>query len=121
MKDDCKSLVDTTDTISRDAYSIPTLNTHLDELRQLSAKLDHYKQVLAMKNEHPSRKIDPPYSLAELHTNINRTLIQCLDTYREHNEVASNINRENSYFKMSFGPGSRPKNCTPKFSLTTQN
>ena len=94
MKDDCKSLVDTTDTISRDAYSIPTLNTHLDELRQLSAKLDHYKQVLAMKNEHPSRKIDPPYSLAELHTNINRTLIQCLDTYREHNEVASNINRE---------------------------
>lgn len=95
MQNDCRSLVDTTDIISRDADSIPTLNAHLDELRQLSKKLDHYKQLVAKKNEHPSRKIDPPYSLAELHTNIHKTLTQCLDAYREHNEVASNVNREN--------------------------
>lgn len=94
MKNDCKSLVDTTEIISRDTHSIPTLNAHLDELRQLSLKLDHYKQLVKTKNEHPSRKIDPPYSLAELHTNINQTLTQCLDAYRDHNEVASNVNRE---------------------------
>ena len=94
MKNDCNSLVDTTDTISRDAYSIPSLNAHVDELRQLSLKLDHYKKLVNTKNEHPSRKIDLPYSLAELHTNINQTLTQCLDVYRDHNEVASNVDRE---------------------------
>jgi hypothetical protein len=99
MKDDCKSLADTTEIISRDTYNIPSLNAHLDELRQLSSKLDHYKELVAKKNEHPSRKIDPPYSLAELHTNINKTLTQCLDAYRNHNKVASNVNREEQLLK----------------------
>ena len=94
MKTDCNSLADIIGAISRDTHSIPALNTHLDELRQLSTKLDSYTQLLTMKNEHPSREIDPPFSLEELHTNINRTLTQCLDAYREHNEVASNVNRE---------------------------
>lgn len=93
METDCNSLVDIIDAISQDTHSIPALNAHLDELKQLSSKLDDYKQLLTKKNEHPSREIAPPFSLGELHTAINRTLTKCLDAYREHNEVASNVNR----------------------------
>lgn len=91
---DYNSLIEIQKIISQDLHIIPTLNDYVSTLTQLSSKLDHFRTLLTTKHDHPSRKLDPPYSLAEIFDNIYTTLSQCLEEYRRHNRVASNVQSE---------------------------
>lgn len=91
---DYNSLIEMQYTISQDSQIIPTLNDYLSTLTQLSSRLNHLKILLTTKNDHPSSKLDLPYSLTGLFDNIFTTLSQCLEEYRRHNRVASNVQRE---------------------------
>lgn len=91
---DYNSLFEIQYTISQDSHIIPTLNDYLSTLTQLSSRLNHLKTLLTTKNDHPSSKLDLPYSLTKIFDNIFTTLSQCLEEYRRHNRVASNVQRE---------------------------
>lgn len=91
---DYKSLIEIQERISQDVHNIPTLSDHISTLTQLSSKLDHFRSLLTTKHDHPSSELDPPYSLAEIFDDIYATLSQCLEEYRRHNRVASNVQSE---------------------------
>lgn len=91
---DYSSLIEIRNTISQDSHNIPSLNNYLPTLTQLSSKVDHFRTLLRTKHDHPSSELDPPYSLAEVFDNIYTTLSQCLEEYRRHNRVASNVQSE---------------------------
>ena len=94
ITNDYNSLIEIQNTISQDLHNIPSLNNFLSTLTQLSSKVDHFRTLLTTKHDHPSSELDPPYSLAEIFDNIYRTLSQCLEEYRRHNRVASNVQSE---------------------------
>lgn len=91
---DYNSLIEIQKIISQDLHNIPTLNDYISALTQLSSKLDHFRTLLTTKHDHPSSELDLPYSLAEIFDNINTTLSQCLEEYKRHNRVASNVQSE---------------------------
>ena len=91
---DYNSLIEIQKVISQDLHNIPTLNDYISTLTQLSSKLDQFRILLTTKHDHPSRELDPPYSLAEIFDNIYTTLSQCLEEYKRHNKVASNVQSE---------------------------
>ena len=94
ITNDYASLIEIQNTISQDLHNIPTLNNYLSTLTQLSSKVDHFKTLLTTKHDHPSSELEPPHSLAEIFDNIHTTLSQCLEEYRRHNRVASNVQSE---------------------------
>ena len=91
---DYNSLIEIQKIVSQDLHSIPTLNDYISTLTQLSSKLDHFRNLLTTKHAHPSSELDPPYSLAEIFDDIYTTLSQCLEEYKRHNRVASNVQSE---------------------------